>query len=270
MSQNFDGCVFLSRVRLSFPNLAVPRAPQGSDKMKYSADFILLPNDPNYKKFVDLALAAAQKQWPQHHATIIQAIYNDRKRRCFGGGNEKMDTTTYKVLNGYEGMVWIGAARNADKGMPQMIDGNNQGIDPTNTLACQNEARRMYGGCYVNAVIKPWIYDNQWGKGISADLVAVQFAADGEPFGEGITDASAMFAGQQVAPQMPGAAPAWAPPGAAPAAPAWQQPTMPGMPFPGVQAPPTMPAAPFPMPGAAPAAFVPPGMPQQAPKTPWG
>lgn len=190
---NFEGCVFLSKVRLSFPNLAVPRAPQGSDKLKYSADFILAPNDPNYAKFVALAHAVAQQKWPQHHAAVLQAIHGERKKRCFGNGSEKIDSTTYKVLNGYEGMVYISGSRNSDKGMPQMIDVNNQAIDPSNALACQNEARKMYGGCYVNAVIKPWVYDNQFGKGIGGDLIAVQFAAEGAPFGEGVTDASAMF-----------------------------------------------------------------------------
>ena len=257
---NFDGVVFLSRVRLSFPNLAVARAPQGSDKMKYSADFILAPNDPNYAKFVELATRAAQAKWPQHHAAILQAIYGDRKRRCFGNGAEKTDSTTYQVLNGYEGAVYISASRNQDKGMPQMIGADNQAIDATNVLACQNEARRMYGGCYVNAVVKPWIYDNAFGKGIGGDLIAVQFCADGAPFGEGITDASAMFAGAQVA------APAWGAP-AAPGTPApgWPvpgAPAMPAAPFPGVQAPP-MAAPMFTMPGAAPAF-------PAAPKSPWG
>lgn len=265
MSNQFEGCVFLSRVRLSFPNLAVPRAPQGSDKKKYSADFILDPNDPNYKKFIDIALGLAQAKWPQHYQAIVQAIYGERKKRCFGQGSEKIDQTTYKVLNGYDGMVFISASRNEDRGMPQMIGPDNQAIDATNVLACQNEARKMYGGCYVNAVVKPWVYDNQFGKGFGADLIAIQFAADGAPFGEGITDASAMFAGAQVAPPMPGAAPMGAPamPGTPPGG--WAAPTMPGAPFPGVQQP-AMPQAPFPMPGAAPAPF--PGMPQPAPM-PW-
>lgn len=225
---NFDGVVFLSRVRLSFPNLAVARAPQGSDKMKYSADFILTPNDPNYAKFVALAHMVAQQKWPQHHQAILQAIYGERKKRCFGQGHEKVDSTTYKILNGYEGMVYISASRNADKGMPQMIDGQNNPVDSTNTLACQAEARRMYGGCYVNAVVKPWVYDNAFGKGIGGDLVAVQFCEDGAPFGEGVTDASAMFAGAQVAPPTPGghapgfaslAMPGYAPQPAAPKSP---------------------------------------------------
>jgi len=229
---NFDGCIFLQRVRLSFPNIVTPRAPQGSDKLKYSADFILQPNDPNYAKFVTLAYQKVQEKLPKIHTQVIQTINAERKRRCYGNGSERVNAE-YKILDGYDGMVYLSASRQADKGMPQLINAANQGIDPNNTLECQNEARRLYGGCYVNAVIKPWFYDNQWGKGISADFVAIQFCADGEAFGEGVTDASALFAGAQ----------------------ATQAPGLPPMPFPGVQAPP-MGAPQFP--------------PVAAPLSPWG
>lgn len=280
---NFEGCILLTRVRLSFPNLAIPRAPLGSDKKRYSADFILHPQDPNYGKFYQLVQAVAEKTWPKIHPQVLASINNERKRRCYGSGQERVDDQ-YKVLVGYEGMVYISAARNEDKGMPQIIGPDNQPI-PIEAGMAQNEARKLYGGCYVNAVVKPWAYDNQWGKGISADLVAIQFCADGEPFGEGVTDASAMFQGAQVSAPMPGAAPMGVPgyvqppmPGYAPApggAPqAWPQPNtapMPQMPFPGVQAP---------MPGYVPPPQFPPvaqpapqGYPgqQQAPaRSPWG
>lgn len=211
MSNQYDGCVFLKNVRLSFPNLTAPRAPQGSDKKKYSADFILTPNDPNFDKFVQIALGLAQKKWPAHYQAIINVIYADRKSRCFGDGSEKMNTQTYKTLNGYEGMKYLSASRSEEKGMPQMIGPDNKGIDPTNLLQCRAEAAKMYGGCYVNAVVKPWTYDNQFGKGISADLVAIQFAGDGEPFGAGVTNAEGLFEGGQVAQPALGGAPAFPP-----------------------------------------------------------
>jgi hypothetical protein len=227
MSNQYDGCIFLKNVRLSFPNLTAPRAPQGSEKKKYSADFILLPTDPGFDKFVQLALGLAQKKWPAHHQAIINVIYANRKSRCFGDGSEKMDTTTYKILNGYEGMKYLSASRSEEKGMPQMIGPDNKGIDPTNLLQCRAEAAKMYGGCYVNAVVKPWIYDNPFGKGISADLVAIQFAGDGEPFGAGVTNAEGLFEGAQVAPAALGASaspPAFAPPPTFAAPPALKMP----------------------------------------------
>lgn len=42
----------------------------------------------------------------------------------------------------------------------------------------------IYGGCYVNILIRPWFQNSQeWGKRVNAGLSAVQFVADGEPFG---------------------------------------------------------------------------------------
>lgn len=271
MSQTnpYAGCVLFTRVRLSFPNLVQPRVPKGSAPgatPKYSADFITTPNDPKYIEFVNLCNQVAQAKWGQHYPNIVKAIYADKDRRCFGQGEEKIDGTTYKVLDGYGGgMVWFKGSKNADKGKPQMIGPDNQGIDPLNdSLLWENEARKMYGGCYVNVVLKPWVYDNTFGKGIGADLVAIQFAADGVPFGEGIRDASAMFQGMQTAqpalaaPPMPGMAPGFAPPpmpGAPLPQPGWPQPQvqpgvqMPPMPFPAAQ-PPAMPGyVPPPMPG---------------------
>lgn len=43
----------------------------------------------------------------------------------------------------------------------------------------------IYAGCYVNAIFSLWAQNNQYGKRINAQLDGVQFAADGEPFGEG-------------------------------------------------------------------------------------
>jgi hypothetical protein len=72
----------------------------------------------------------------------------------------------------------------------------------------------MYGGCRVNAAIKPWLQVNKHGNGIRCDLIALQFAGDDTAFGEGAVDASNMFgavmngagfgAAPAAAPAMPG------------------------------------------------------------------
>ena len=41
----------------------------------------------------------------------------------------------------------------------------------------------VYGGCFVNVLIRPWKQDNKHGKKINANLRAVQFEKDGEAFG---------------------------------------------------------------------------------------
>ena len=60
-------------------------------------------------------------------------------------------------------------------------------------MAYQMLTRKMYGGCRVNAAVKPWVQANSYGNGIRCDLVAIQFCRDDEAFGEGNVDASGMF-----------------------------------------------------------------------------
>ena len=44
---------------------------------------------------------------------------------------------------------------------------------------------KPYAGCYVNAIVKPWAQDNQYGKRINFSLEGIQFVRDGEAFGGG-------------------------------------------------------------------------------------
>lgn len=51
----------------------------------------------------------------------------------------------------------------------------------------------FYGGCWVNALIRPWWQNHQkYGKRVNSGLSAVQFVRDDEPFGEGRIDDEAV------------------------------------------------------------------------------
>jgi hypothetical protein len=117
-------------------------------------------------------------------------IQNDRKTRCYGVGTEKVNKKTFKPYDGYAdaGAVFTAGRDSA----PQMIQADGSPVDPANTMAYQQLARKMYGGCRVNAAVKPWLQDNKHGRGIRCDLIAVQFANDDTPFGEGSVDASSL------------------------------------------------------------------------------
>ena len=94
---------------------------------------------------------------------------------------------------------------------PQIIQGDGTPVDPMNTMAVQQLARKLYGGCRVNAAVKPWVQKNHHGNGFRFDLVAVQFFKDDAPFGEGVVDASGLFGAVQQAagPSASGAAMPW-------------------------------------------------------------
>ena len=117
---------------------------------------------------------------------------------------------TFQPYDGYAGNVFITAGRDSQ---PQVIQADGQPIDPTNTMAYQQLTRKMYGGCRVNAAVKPWLQENKHGRGVRCDLIAIQFAGDDTPFGEGAVDASNLFGA------VAGAAPAGFAPAGMPAAP---------------------------------------------------
>jgi hypothetical protein len=213
--------IFLSNVRLSFPHLAEPQkqvdAKTGKERISYNCEFIMPQNHPGFAQFMARYGALALEKWKEHAQAVMGMIQNDRKQRCFGEGSEKINKKNFQPYDGYAGHVFITAGRDT---APQMIQADGQPIDPSNTMAYQQLARKMYGGCRVNAAIKPWPQDNKHGRGIRCDLIAVQFAADDTPFGEGAVDASNLFGAVVGAPAGFGAvAPAAAPAPAMPAAP---------------------------------------------------
>ena len=186
--------VFLSNVRLSFPHLAEPQKQineqTGKERISYNCEFIMPQDHAGFQQFMARYGALALEKWKEHAQTVMGMIQNDRKTRCFGRGEEKINKKTFQPYDGYAGHVFITAGRDT---APQMIQADGQPIDPSNTMAYQQLARKMYGGCRVNAAINPWPQDNKHGRGIRCDLIAVQFAGDDTAFGEGAVDASNLF-----------------------------------------------------------------------------
>jgi hypothetical protein len=201
--------IFLSNVRLSFPHLAEPQRQvsevTGKERISYNAELIMAPDHPGFAQFMAKVGELAMAKWGENSAQVLQMAQSDRKLRCFGKGEEKVNKKTFQPYDGYAGNVYITAGRDSQ---PQMIQLDGNPIDPTNSMAYQQLARKMYGGCRVNAAVKPWMQDNKYGRGVRCDLVAVQFAGDDTPFGEGAVDASSMFGAVAQAAAAPAATPA--------------------------------------------------------------
>ncbi len=206
--------IYISNARLSFPHLAEPQRTvnevTGKERISYNCELLLPPDHPGFaafmKRFGELAIA----KWNEHAQNVMQLINNERKTRCYGRGEEKVNKKTFQPYDGYVGHVYITCGRETP---PQMIADDGNPVDASNTMATQALARKMYGGCRVNVAIKPWLQENKHGRGIRCDLVAIQFAGDDKAFGEGSVDVSPMF--KPVA-SAPAAAPAVSIPGLPP------------------------------------------------------
>lgn len=212
--------IFLSNVRLSFPNLAQPQVQKneqtGETRTSYNCELIMPGEHQGLAQFMQRYATMAQEKWKEHAQTVMQMIQNDRKLRCFGAGQEKVNSRTFQPYDGYPGMYFITVG---NKNRPQMIQPDGSPVNPDDSMAYTQLARKLYGGCRVNAAVRPWLQENKHGRGIRCDLIAIQFNADDKAFGEGFVDASGLFGATH--------APAAAAPGFA--APAAQQ--MPAAPF---------------------------------------
>lgn len=184
--------IYLQNVRLSFPKLV--EASSNKDfpdaAKKFSCDLIVSPTSPDYTKVRNEISKVAGEKWKDHASAVLSMIQADRRLRFYGNGAEKINGKTFKVYDGYEGNAYFTVSSNEDR-PPQIIRPDGSVCD--NPMERQVLARKLYGGCYVNAAIRPWTQDNAFGKGMRCELVAVQFAADGEPFGEAPPDLTGMF-----------------------------------------------------------------------------
>ena len=159
--------VQLKNVRLSFPKLFKPESMEEGGKLNYSASFLIDPETKdgaaNIKKIKAAIVAACEAKWG---VGKIPKLKSDRKALKDG------DEYDY---DGYEGMQVVVAK---DDRPPVLVDRDRS---PLNETSCMTE-HKLYAGCYVNAVINFWTYDNKFGKGCSANLRAVQFSENGEEF----------------------------------------------------------------------------------------
>ena len=153
--------VKLSNVRLSFPSLWKARkGPDATSKEAFQASFIL------DKKTNANDIKAVNAMIDQ----IVKESFKGKRppKVCLREGAEKGDTDGYG-----DGVVFISAR--SDK-RPHVVD--------RNLAPLAEEDGKPYAGCYVNATVRLWAQDNQYGKRINAKLRCVQFYKDGATFGE--------------------------------------------------------------------------------------
>lgn len=169
MPEKDPAIITLPAVRLSFPHLWTPQAMEENQEPKFSATFLLDNN--THGALLDRIDALIDRMALDEYKKKINF------KRCLRDGNEKSE------LEGYgDGVSFITAS---NKARPGVVHRNLSPVTEADGV--------IYAGCYVNATIRIWIQNNQWGKRANAQLRAVQFLKDGPSFGAGPVDASQEF-----------------------------------------------------------------------------
>jgi hypothetical protein len=153
--------ITLKNVRLSFPQIWTPKAYMEGQTAKYSAN-LLLDKDADKEQIEKLKKAVKQAATVGFNGEIPKGL-----KTFLGDGNDK-------AYDGYENAMFVSCST---RQRPTIIDRDRTPL--------VEEDERMYAGCYVNAAISIWIQNNQFGKRVNSNLLALQFVKDGESFGGG-------------------------------------------------------------------------------------
>lgn len=159
-----DGCIRIDNVRASYPHLDKAWAKEETDRAKFSLTGLA---DKETHEAVKTACVE-----------IINKLCTERKLGKLGSAHKFIRNGDDEGKEECEGMWVIKASENADR-RPACRDRKGNLVDQDKI------AEMFYPGCYVNMLIRPWAQDNKHGKKINANLIGVQFARDGERFGEG-------------------------------------------------------------------------------------
>lgn len=154
--------VRLRDVRLSFPALFTPRSFDEKSEPGFQATFLFPKGDEN------------QKLMEQGINHVIKTAFKGRHpgadRVCMRDGAVKAD----RGIDGYSDEIMF-VSSNSKKRVP-VVD--------RDLFPVEDVDNKVYAGCYVNATVRLWAQDNKFGRRVNAQLRAVQYHRDGEPFGD--------------------------------------------------------------------------------------
>lgn len=154
--------IMIKGARLSFPSLFQKSEFEGKQG-KFEATLLFPKSDKKTYNQIIKAIDAAKKD---ANKKVVEKNY------FIKDGDEIFEEKEY---DGYEGM-WAVKAGNSKR--PTVIDRDKTPI--------AEEDEKVYAGCFVNAIVSPWVQDNQYGKRVNANLLGIQFVKDGEAFGDAV------------------------------------------------------------------------------------
>ena len=174
-----DGTIRIDNVRASYPHVGKPYAGEsddGSEKKTYGIVGMMLKSTHGEAKNLlrDELNKIIEAEKAKDPKLVIPAHL-----KCLRDGNEDTNDMyqDHFIIRATESKRPTARKRNGEVMTPDEAD------------------EAIYGGCYVNILIRPWYFNGKarngktYPKRILANFIAAQFVKDGEPFGEGrITD----------------------------------------------------------------------------------
>jgi hypothetical protein len=175
-----DGTILLKNVRASYPHVLIPQENENDDGKTTKSYSIkaLLPKETHEEAKKLLVRVVNQILKDNNKGGKIPS-----DKKFIRDGDPKDDDDVAKPD---EVGCWVVSARESKR--PAALSNKRdpetkkaKRLDPNDV----DDVDLIYGGCYVNILIRPWWQSNKYGKRVNAGLSAVQFRGHGEAFGTG-------------------------------------------------------------------------------------
>lgn len=162
MSSHFT----INNARLSFPHI-FEKATYDGKETKYEATLLISKDDEETIKKIKKAIHAALLEKFNTQEKIPKGITKG-VRNCLRDGDDVE----------YDGYANHMSFKAGNSKRPRTLGRDKRPVEADSGL--------LYAGCYVDVIVEIWVQDNQYGRRINANLMAVRHRADGEPFGAGV------------------------------------------------------------------------------------
>jgi hypothetical protein len=160
--------IVIKLARISFANgLFTPKAGEDGGEAKFSSAFIIPKDHPQVAEITAAMKEVAKEKWGAKADAIYTELKSANKLALHDGD-------TKASLDGYAGNLFLNGT---NRSRPTVLDRDK-------TPLTQADGK-PYSGSYVNVSLDLWAMDNKFGRRINAQLLAVQFAKDGDSFGGG-------------------------------------------------------------------------------------
>ena len=150
--------------RMAFPHVFEPRRNDDTGVEKFELTLLIKPEHACVKTYAAECLKLATEKFggEQKARAVLQA------RPIFKRGDERDNPP-----DGYAGNYYLTLR---SKTMPDFYSSDRKRL----TLAQAKEL--FYAGCMVNVLSSPWVYDAKGNRGVSHELLSIQFAGHGDAF----------------------------------------------------------------------------------------
>lgn len=173
-----DGTIFIEWVRLSYPNLAKPKAFQSDDD-----------DDDDSGKQSKATYSVTGMLGKKTHANAIELIEGVIAKMLKTNKVKKLKAEKLFLRDGddseneeYEGFMTV-STREINRPPLRNVDGKK--LDLSTKKGQAMAAALFVGGHWGAILIRPWFMNNKWGKRVNAGISSAQFLMKDETFGEG-------------------------------------------------------------------------------------